>query len=113
MPYEGRSDVQGGVRTPKLRTSTSTGRSTTSGTIRRGRITRGFGQGRPGSSSAMLPNQTGSIRHTPRCSVTLTAPAAEYKFVPGRVDPVIGDVIDTNKPCIFGIRHAHSPAAPL
>jgi hypothetical protein len=43
--------VQGGVRTPMLRMSTSTAPFTTPGTILRGMMTRGFGQGTPGSSS--------------------------------------------------------------
>jgi hypothetical protein len=39
--------VQGGVRTPKLRTSTSTDPCTTPGTILRGKIIRGLGHGFP------------------------------------------------------------------
>ena len=51
MPYVGFSEVHNGARTPKLRTSTSTGSFTTLGTIRRGMMTRGLGQGVPSESS--------------------------------------------------------------
>ncbi len=99
----GFSAVQGGVRMPKLRMSTVTVPSTTSGTVSRGTMIRGLGVGTPGASwvcsqiSARLLGAASMLRNSSGSGGSAVRPLEV------RVGAVVLDVVDAHEPGVLGV----------